>query len=923
MEFCESRRFLAGLERLERNMIGETISHYQIIEKVGEGGMGVVYRAHDKKLDRNVALKFLPPHLTATNEDKQRFIQEAKAAAALNHPNICTVYSVEEHDDQQFISMEYVDGVTLREKSEIGNPTYAPKSGASAGKQKSETRQPGTRNLEPGTWNLEPGTAIDYALQIAEAIDEAHSKGIIHRDIKPENIMVDSKNRIKVMDFGLAKLRGAMNLTKAGSTVGTIAYMSPEQIQGGDVDHRSDIFSFGVVLYEILTGHTPFRGDHEAAMIYSIVNEEPQPVSSFVPAISSQFENLIERTLEKNPADRYQSMEDLLSDLRRLKRKTSKKIAIPLSTESTLSSASGRQQPAGTQIRSATRSPIFYSAAILFLIIIVAALYLLFFIPEKPVTGSLFPNRVFVAAFENRTGDPTLDPIGRLVSDWITQGILHNELAEVITTTTMLQMIQHAGLVGGGLENRTKLIKLAEATQSGILVSGMFHQVGEDIQLHTQIIDAQKNDVILTLEPVRGPRSEPMKAINDLQQKIMGALAIHIFPGSDIRMVSDPPIYEAYVEFLEGYRYFGLDYAKAFEHFHRAIGIDPEFVSPKRSLAVGYGNLGQYAIADSILRSIDIDSHHLSPYDRYYVDWYKFSLQGREEEALAALLHIESMTPMEPIANYLVGRSALRLNRPGLTIETYRKIEFQDYWTDFPAFAWRFGYLSKAHHLLGNYQKSLEVSQEAKKIFPNNLDHRADEVSALAALGKVEELHEAIQESKSIEPSAGSAGDVMITASRELHAHGNKAEALQVAEQAMRWYKDYDPENKSGLAEANYLAGQWSESYSLYRELAADNPDDITYVGALGTLAARRGDEEETRRIADELKNIDRKYLFGRHTYLRARIHALLGEHAEAVKLMQESFNQGNGFGVYIHRDIDLESLRDYPPYRELLKPKL
>jgi serine/threonine protein kinase/tetratricopeptide (TPR) repeat protein len=881
-------------------MIGYTISHYRILEKLGEGGMGVVYKAHDTKLDRTVALKFLPTHLTASVEDKQRFIREAKAAAALNHPHICTVYSVEEHKGEHFISMEYVDGATLRKKSEVS----------------------GRRSEATGTWNLEPGTAVDYAIQIAEALEEAHSKGIVHRDIKPENIMVDSKNRIKVMDFGLAKLRGAMNLTKAGSTVGTVAYMSPEQIQGEDVDHRSDIFSFGTVLYEMLTGHTPFRGDHEAAIIYSIINEEPQPVSSSVPEISSQFENLIERTLEKDPSDRYQSMEDLLSDLRRLKRKTSRKIAIPVSTVSSPSSASGSQQPAYTYSRSFTRSPIFYSTAILLLVIAAAASYLLFFLPEKPDTPSLNPNRVFVAAFENRTGDPTLDPIGRLVSDWITQGILHNELAEVITTTTMLQMIQNVGLVGGGLEDRTKLIELAEATQSGILISGMFHQVGEDIQLHAQIIDAQKNDVILTLEPVRGPRSEPMKAINDLQQKIMGALAINAFPGSDIRMVSDPPIYDAYVESMEGTKYFGVDYEKAFEHYRRAIGLDPEFLYPKLRMATGYGNIGQYVTADSILRSIDSERDRLSPYERYYVDWYKFSLQGRDEEELAMLLHLESITPMDPTIIYLVGRSALRLNRPGLTIETYAKIDFQEYMTEYAASSWRFGVLSNAHHILGNYRKELEVAREGQLYFPNVLGHRSNEVSALAALGEVEELYKVIEESKSIEPTAGSAGYVMLIASRELRAHGNKTEALHIAEQAIQWYKDLNIENKSGLADAYYLAGQWSESYSLYRELTVENPDNIMYMGALGTLAARRGDEEEARRIADELKNIDRKYLFGRHTYLRARIHALLGEHAEAVKLIQESFEQGNGFGVYIHREIDFEPLRDYTPFRELLKPK-
>jgi len=880
-------------------MIGQNVSHYTIVEKLGEGGMGVVYKAHDTKLDRTVALKFLPPHLTATDEDKQRFIREAKAAAALNHPNICTIHSIEEHEGQQFISMEYVDGLTLREKmrsSPLG------KGGLQGGLSVEET--------------------INYTIQIAEALEEAHSKGIIHRDIKPENIMVHSKNRIKVMDFGLAKLRGAMNLTKTGTTFGTVPYMSPEQIRGGDVDHRSDIFSFGIVLYEMLTGHTPFRGDHEAAMLYSIVNEEPQPVSSSVPDVSSQLENLIERTLEKDPSDRYQSMEDLLSDLRRLKRKTTKKVAVPVSTVSTTSPASVRKQPAYGYTEPVTRSPIFYSAVILLLVITAAAAYLLFFLPETPVTPSLNSNRVFVAAFENRTGDPTLDPIGRLVSDWITQGILHNELAEVITTTTMLQMIQNAGLVGGGLEDRTKLIEIAEATQSGILVSGMFHQVGEEIQLHAQIIDAQKNDVILTLEPVRGPRSEPMKAINDLQQKIMGALAIHFFPGSDIRMVSDPPIYEAYVEYVEGSKYFGLDYHRAFEHYRRAIEIDPEFMPPKLRIATGYGNLGRYVIADSILQSIDRERDRLSSYERYYLNWYKFSIQGKEEESHATLLHIESITPMDPIINYLVGRSALRLNRPGLTIETYGKIDFQDYGTDFPSIAWRFGVLSSAHHLLGNFQRELEVAREAQQYFPNDLDLRANEVSALAALGKVEELHKVIEESKIIEPSAGSAGSVMLTASRELRAHGNKAEALIIAEQAVQWYHEHDPGNRSGLAYALYNAERLEEAYTLFEELATENPNNIAYKGALGALAARSGNEEEARRIADELKNIDRKYLFGRHTYLRAGIHALLGEPAEAVNLIQESFDQGNGFGVYIHREIDFELLRDYSPFRELLKPK-
>src|SRR5689334_2210797 len=264
-------------------MIGSTISHYKILEKLGEGGMGVVYKAQDTKLDRIVALKFLPHHLTANDAEKARFLQEAKAAAALNHPNACSVIDIQEVDDQQFIIMEYVDGTTLRKRIPI---------------QKVDD-------------------ALTYAVQIGEALSEAHSKGIVHRDVKAENIMVNSKNQIKVMDFGLAKLKGSLKLTRTSSTVGTLAYMAPEQIQGGEVDARSDIFSFGIVLFEMLTGHLPFRGEHEAAMMYSIMNEEPESLQRHRPELPAELDRIIRRALEKDPAERYQHADDMVSELRK------------------------------------------------------------------------------------------------------------------------------------------------------------------------------------------------------------------------------------------------------------------------------------------------------------------------------------------------------------------------------------------------------------------------------------------------------------------------------------------------------------------------------------------------------------------------------------------------------------------------------
>ncbi|MDP2884952.1 MAG: protein kinase [Ignavibacteria bacterium] len=274
-------------------MIGQTISHYWILERLGGGGMGVVYKAEDTKLKRTVALKFLPPELTLDAEAKERFIHEAQAASALDHNNICTIHEIGETDDgQMFIAMACYEGETLKKK------------------------------IERGPLKIEE--ASDLAIQIALGLSEAHAHGIVHRDVKPANILITKSGVAKIVDFGLAKLSGRTKLTKAGSTLGTVAYMSPEQLQGSDIDARADIFSFGVVLYEMLTGKTPFRGDHEAALMYSIVSEEPEPLQHYIADVPSELIHILSRALEKSPADRYKTMDDLLIDLRRLRKETSK-----------------------------------------------------------------------------------------------------------------------------------------------------------------------------------------------------------------------------------------------------------------------------------------------------------------------------------------------------------------------------------------------------------------------------------------------------------------------------------------------------------------------------------------------------------------------------------------------------------------------
>ena len=270
-------------------MIGKTILHYKILDKLGEGGMGTVYKAQDTKLDRFVALKFLPSQLTTTEDEKARFIQEAKAASALNHPNVCTIHDIQEFEGQLFIVMEYIDGTTLRDKKE----------------------------------NLSEKRILDIAIQVAEGLGAAHEKGIVHRDIKPENIMIRKDGIVQIMDFGLAKLYTDSNvsrLTKAGTTMGTMGYMSPEQVQGLDVDHRSDIFSLGVVLYELLAGESPFKGMHETAIMYEIVNVDAPPIATAKQDIDPQLDGLILECLEKEKDERCQSAKELAKNLRKIKR---------------------------------------------------------------------------------------------------------------------------------------------------------------------------------------------------------------------------------------------------------------------------------------------------------------------------------------------------------------------------------------------------------------------------------------------------------------------------------------------------------------------------------------------------------------------------------------------------------------------------
>ncbi len=316
-------------------MIGQTVSHYRIIAKLGAGGMGVVYQAEDTALQRTVALKFLPPELTRDADAKQRFLHEARAAAALDHPNICNMHEIgETAGGEIYLVMACYEGETLRDRIRRGPLPLA--------------------------------EALSLAIQAGDGLAEAHARGVVHRDIKPANLFITTKGQLKILDFGLAKLAGASALTQTGSTLGTVGYLAPEQARGEAIDARTDIWSLGVVLYELVAGQSPFRGEYAQAVIYEILNEAPPPLTGVRTGVPLELERIVAKCLAKDPAERYPHMEDLLVDLRHVRGESGTATPVPPGSDPT---GMTRTKPAATGWL--TRRP---RVAVLVLALLAAAL---------------------------------------------------------------------------------------------------------------------------------------------------------------------------------------------------------------------------------------------------------------------------------------------------------------------------------------------------------------------------------------------------------------------------------------------------------------------------------------------------------------------------------------------------------------------
>jgi serine/threonine-protein kinase len=857
-------------------MIGEKISHYRIVEQLGEGGMGVVYKAEDTKLERMVALKFLPLQATGSKEEKSRFVNEAQAAARLNHPNICTIYAIEESQGKAFIAMEYIEGLSLKEK------------------------------IESGPLSLDK--AVDLVIQVAEGLREAHKKGIIHRDIKSANIMVTEDGRAKIMDFGLAKLAGRTQLTKSGTTLGTVAYMSPEQARGQGVDHRTDIWSLGIVLYEMLTGSFPFKGDYEQAVIFSILNEDPVPMTNVSNDIPLELERIVNKCLQKEPAERYQTVSELDADIIRAAGDMGW-------VDSTRLKAISKPRYSGLRLN---RKLTIALAGVIMVVLLSLLVPVGWRVMKNwlPFGGVPAQKHLLVLPFTNVGGDPH----NQAFCDGLVE-TLSSKLTQLEQFQGSLWVVPASEVRRGGIESASQA---QQAFGVNLVVSGSVQRIDDRFRLTLNLIDAK------TLRQLSSSViDDQMSNISILQDesviKIAEMLNVELRPETrSVLAAGGTTVPDAYDFYLQGRGH--LQRYETTENIDTAIGLFKQAVAQDSLYALAYAGLGE-----AYWRKYELtkDSNWVEKAQAFCTRSIKLNDllapvhvtlgiikngTGRYEDALNEFQRALQLDPVNSDAYRGLARTYVALGKIVKAEATYKKaIKLRpSYWAGYENLGW-------FYYSYGRYAEAERMFSRVTELTPDNARGYYSLGAMYYLTGHYDSAASLFEKSIAIEPTAqaySNLGTTYFFLTRYADAVEMYEKAIDLGEnQYIIW---------GNLADSyRYMPGRSEaarEAYQRAVELAEEqlviNPNDAQLRSSLAVYYANLGNHNKA---LDEI-TWARKLAPENVTVLFKRV--LIFEFAklrdQALEALQEALQHGYSIEE-VRNHPDLFELRKDPRYQRLV----
>ncbi len=850
-------------------MIGQTISHYRVLEKLGAGGMGVVYKAQDTRLDRAVALKFLPEKTAHDPQVLERFRREAQAASALNHPGICTIYDIGEQERQPFIAMEFIDGETLRQHIR-GEP-------------------------------LALEEILDLGIQIADALDAAHAQGIVHRDIKPANVFVTKRGQAKVLDFGLAKLlpKGIVPgedtdssaavsrepLSVVGIISGTPAYMSPEQVRGDDLDTRTDVFSLGLLLHEMATGQQAFGGNTGGVIIEAILTKPPIPVRDVNPALPQGLQEIISKALEKDRSLRYQSAAEILTDLRRLKREV----------ESGQSTITGTPAIIPPRVRRLNWKLLAATAAAVSIGLAVGW----WFYNTRRAHALNELDTIVLADFINKTGEPVFD-------DTLRQGLAAQlEQSPFLSLVSEQRVEQTLQLMGRPPDTKLSPDIAREVCQragSKAYLSGSISSIGSQYVIGTSAVNCRTGDSLAQEQVTADSKEHVLKALGEASTKLRERL------GESLKTIQklDTPIEQASTPSLEALQAYSLgrrtmsvkgDYAEAVPLFQRAIHLDPKFAMAYAALGTSYHNLGEKGHSADITKQAYELREHVSEWEKFYIESHYYDFVTGELEKARQVYELWQQTyPREDVPPNNLGQIYLSLGQYDKAFAESRE-------------AWRLAPddgLSNSN-LVQSYihlNRIDEARSTAAKVLPKNLDSLDLHVFLyeIAFLdGNLDGMAKAV---------AWAAGkpkkeNILLYFQADTAAYfGRLSKARDLSRQAVASSERADAKEMAAACEAGAalreaLFGNASEAKQLAAAaVALSNGRDVQYAAALAFAIA--GDSEQTVKLGNDLAQrfpADTIVQFNYLPTLRAQFALNHGDGAKALAALQAAAPYELGIG--------------------------